>query len=100
MQNYLPKIPLLLFAVYTIKLLVTPSWSYESALVLFVLAGLSALFEYNMRSSEVKNLYKALDENKKEIAAIRQHQERLNDSVSSIKLSNNIKTQGNQPLRF
>lgn len=99
MEKIIQRIPLVLFTLFSIKLLILQTFSYESALVLLVMASIVALIETNLKINEIKKLYKAMEDQAQEIKLVKEHQERLSTNVASIKMANNIKTSGTA-LRF
>lgn len=95
MNRIIERIPLALFVLYTVKLLIIQSFSYENSLVLLVLGSIVALFEMQLKTNQVKDLYKTIETQTQDIKLLKDTQERLNGSISSLKLSSNIKSQGN-----
>lgn len=95
MNRFIERVPLILFSIFTLKLLILNGWSFENSLVLLVLGSIVALFEMQFKSKEVSTLNKTIETLQQDMKLMKDTQERLNGSISSLKLSSNIKSQGN-----
>lgn len=80
MPNKFQYIPMGLLALFTGKLMILNSWSFESAIVLVALASIAGLFHYKQKNDEVQEmktligtLSKTQEDLKKEIIELRNH---------------------------
>jgi cell division protein FtsB len=80
MSNKFQYIPMGLLVLFTGKLMILNTWSFESAIVLVALAAVTAIFHYTAKNEEVKEikalistLAKDREDLKKEVADLRTH---------------------------
>lgn len=86
------KLPLILLTLFTGKLLILQTFSYEQALVLLGLAVVAGLFHYISTADQLKVINDELKSIKTQFEDVKKHQDNLTSSVSSLRLASNIKT--------
>ena len=79
--------------IYIGSLLITPV-TLEKGLVLAILAGLLAFFEFKTEKKELVQLKSDMEEIKKQLDDQKKFSQELNSHVSPIKMGQNIKTVG------
>ena len=83
--------PLVLLCLFTTKLLVLNSWSFESAIVLLALAALSGVFQLKAKNEEIEALKEEILQQKNSILEIQKQTQEVRNAVASVKMSSNIK---------
>lgn len=96
MEQYLQRLPLLLFSVFTLKLMTNNNWSYENAFVLLVLGILCCSCEMNLRFKEAKELRALIAAQDEEIKKIKAFQEHVSSSITSLRMASNVKQTAGQ----
>ncbi len=92
-------IPIGLLCLFTGKLLLLNTWSFENALVLLALAGVTALFQSKAKNEQIKELKEALAVHTKQFEDNKREMEQLRSHVSGLKLASGMKPQS-QPRSF
>jgi hypothetical protein len=90
----LEKIPLGLLCLFTIKLLILNTWSFESAMVLLALAGLTGLFQFKANYDEYQEIKNILIKQTEYIADLQKQNESIRNSISGMKMAAGVKSQG------
>ena len=90
----LEKIPLGLLCLFTIKLLILNTWSFESAMVLLALAGLTGLFQFKANYDQYQEIKNTLIKQTEYIADLQKQNESIRNSISGMKMAAGVKSQG------
>lgn len=95
-MKHLEKLPLGLLTLFTIKLMILNTWSYEAAIVLLGLATVTSVFHYIASNDQLKQINNKLAEHSKQFEDAKKDLENLKTHVSGIKLASQMKPQ--QPM--
>lgn len=90
-MKHLEYAPVILLSLFTTKLLILNSWSFESAIVLAALAGAAALFHLKSKNDEMEALKEQLQAQAKELEDLKKSDEAIRSSIAGLKLSAGIK---------
>lgn len=85
------KIPLVLLCLFTGKLMILNTWSFESAIVLAALAGVVALFQLKAKNDQILSLQKQITGHSEQFEAMKKEMEVLRSHVSGLKLGQSMK---------
>jgi hypothetical protein len=94
MKSNLEYAPLALLCVFTGKLLLLNSWSYENALVFAALAGISAVFHLKSKNDELKAINLLLEQQKADIEELKKQTDSVKTTISGMKMAQSVKQVG------
>lgn len=86
--------PLILLCIFTGKLLVLNSWSYQEAIVLLGLAAVSSIFHLKAKNEDVTRLESMLAAHQTEIDFLKSQNDSVKATISGMKLAQSVKNAG------
>ncbi len=86
-------IPIVLLCLFTTKLMILNTWSFESAIVLASLAGVVCLYQFAAKNKQIESLQKQINDHSEQFIATKKEMEQLRSHVSGLKLGASMKPQ-------
>ena len=91
-MKHLEKLPLGLLTLFTGKLIILNTWSYQEAIVLLGLATVTSVFHYIASNDQLKVITEQLKEHSQKFEDVKKETENLKTHVSGIKLGAQMKS--------
>lgn len=94
MKSNIEFAPLALLCLFTGKLLILSTWSFENALVLTALAAISAVFHIKAKNDDLKAINLLLEQQKNEVEELKKQVDSVKSIVTGMKMASSVKQVG------
>lgn len=89
---YRNNIPIILLALFTGKLLILNTWSFESSITLIALAAVVSIFHWRLKDNEYTEIKALVIEQNKEIEELKKQNESVKNHLAGLRMAAGIKS--------